>query len=148
MALNPGDFDRIAAQLSVGRDPASVRRRIEAMEILLERAFLIPGTRRGIGLDSIVGLIPIVGDLVTAAMGGWLIWEARNLGMSKFHLARMAAILGSIPYRLRPLLGDAADFLFRSNSRNLRIVRSGSTSIIPNPNDRRRNYRKRWIDGA
>jgi hypothetical protein len=118
------EIKRLANQLPIGRDPASVRKRLEAMEGLLERAFLVPGINRRVGLDAIVGLIPVVGDLVTTAMGAWLIWEARNLGMSKFHLARMAgnvgvdAVVGAIP-----LVGDLFDFAFRSNSRNLRILK-------------------------
>ncbi len=124
MALNPQDFDRAMSQLPIGRDAASVRRRVEAMETLLERAFPLPGTSRRIGLDSIVGLVPVLGDVVTAAMGAWLVWEARNLGMSKFHIARMTGnvafdtVIGFVPF-----LGDAVDFLFRSNTRNLRIVK-------------------------
>ncbi|HWT13585.1 MAG TPA: DUF4112 domain-containing protein [Allosphingosinicella sp.] len=117
-------FERAAGQLPIGRDPASVRRRIEAMEALLERSFHVPGTRFGFGLDSVVGLVPVLGDVVTAAMGAWLIWEARNLGMSKFHLARMT---GNVAFDTAlgfiPLVGDAFDFLFKSNSRNLRIVK-------------------------
>lgn len=125
MALSPEQFDRVAAALpGLGRDPASVRRRIEAMETLLERAFVIPGTERRIGLDAIVGLLPIVGDVVTAVMGSWLVWEARNLGMSKWQLSRMIGnvgvdtLLGAVP-----LVGDLFDFAFRSNTRNLRIIR-------------------------
>lgn len=124
MAIDPRRFEEAANRLPVGRDPASVRQRIEAMEGLLERAFHMPGTKYRIGLDSIVGLVPVLGDVVTAAMGAWLIWEAKNLGMSRFHLARMAGnvafdtAIGAIP-----LLGDAFDLLFRSNTRNLRIVR-------------------------
>ena len=110
--------------LPLGTDPASVRRRIEAMETLLERTFVVPGINQPIGLDFIVGLVPVAGDLVTTAMGAWIVWEARNLGMSKWQVARMAAnvgfdtLLGSVP-----LVGDVADFFFRSNSRNLRIIR-------------------------
>ncbi len=117
-------FERIADQLPIGRDPASVRRRLEAMEGLLERAFTVPGINRSVGLDAIVGLIPVVGDLITTAMGAWLIWEGRNLGMSKFHLARMAGnvgvdtVIGAIP-----LVGDLFDFAFRSNTRNLKILK-------------------------
>lgn len=124
MAIDPTAFEQAARGLPVGRDPAAVRRRIEAMEGLLERAFHMPGTKYRIGLDSVVGLVPVLGDVVTAAMGAWLIWEAKNLGMSRFHLARMAGnvavdtALGAIP-----LAGDAFDLLFRSNTRNLRIVR-------------------------
>jgi hypothetical protein len=107
-----------------GRDPASIRRRIEAMEAMLEGLFVIPGTNRRVGLDSLVGLIPVVGDLATAAMGAWIVWEARNLGMPKWQLARMAAnvgfdtLVGAIP-----LAGDVFDFLFKSNTKNLRIIR-------------------------
>ncbi len=110
--------------LPLGRDPASVRRRIEAAEKVLERAFVVPGLNRPIGLDAIVGLVPVVGDLVTTGFGAWLVWEARNLGLSKFQLARMVgnvgldAVLGAVP-----LVGDLIDFAFRSNSRNLRILK-------------------------
>ncbi len=117
-------FERMANQLPVGRDPASVRKRLEAMETVLERAFTIPGINRPVGLDSIVGLVPVVGDVITASMGAWLVWEGRNLGMSKFQLARMAGnvgmdtVLGAVP-----LVGDLFDFVFRSNTRNLRIIK-------------------------
>jgi hypothetical protein len=57
-------------------------------------------------------------------MGAWLVWEARNLGMSKFHLLRMGGnvavdtLIGAVP-----LVGDAFDFVFRSNTRNIRILK-------------------------
>ena len=111
-------------ELPTGTDPVSVRKRIEAMEQVLERSFVIPGTNVPIGLDSIVGLIPVVGDLIAAAMGSYLIWEAKNLGLPKWKLARMSGnialdtAVGAIP-----LLGDALDFVYRSNTRNLRIVK-------------------------
>ncbi|HWH17903.1 MAG TPA: DUF4112 domain-containing protein [Allosphingosinicella sp.] len=117
-------FEQFANRLPIGRDPASVRRRLEAMEMVLERALVVPGTRYRIGLDAIVGLVPVVGDLITASMGAWLVWEARNLGMSKFQLFRMGGnvaldtAVGAIPF-----VGDAFDFLFRSNSKNLRILK-------------------------
>src|SRR3546814_6318093 len=92
----------------IGTDPASVRARVEAMEAMLEGLFVIPGIRRRVGLDSIVGLIPIVGDVVTAAMGAWIVWEARNLGMSKFKLLRMAANVGvDTAIGAIPFVGDA-----------------------------------------
>jgi Domain of unknown function (DUF4112) len=117
-------FEALAAQLPVGTDPASVRRRLEAVENLLERLFVVPGINRPIGLDSIIGLVPVVGDVVTAAMGAWLVWEGRNLGMSKFHLARMAGNVGiDTALGAIPLVGDLFDFVYRSNSRNLRIIK-------------------------
>lgn len=117
-------FEALADQLPIGRDPAAVRRRLEAMEALLERLFVIPGINRPIGLDSIIGLVPVVGDIVTASMGAWLVWEARNLGMSKFQLARMAGNVGiDTALGAVPIVGDLFDFAFRSNSRNLRIIK-------------------------
>jgi hypothetical protein len=117
-------FEALASQLPVGRDPASVRRRLEAMEGLLERAFVVPGTSFRFGLDSLVGLIPVLGDLVTASMGAWLVWEGKNLGMPKFHLWRMAGNVGvDTAIGLVPFVGDAFDFVFKSNTRNLRIIK-------------------------
>jgi hypothetical protein len=124
MSIDGQGFERLAGQLPIGRDPASVRRRLEAMEAVLERAFVIPGTNYRVGADAIVGIIPVLGDLIAAAMGAWLIWEAKNLGMSRLQRVRMAAnvgvdtLIGAIP-----LVGDAFDLFFRSNSRNLRIIR-------------------------
>jgi hypothetical protein len=117
---------RMATALPIGRDPASVRRRIEAMEHLLEGLFKIPGINRKIGLDVILDLvpIPIAPDLITALMGGWMVWEARNLGMSKTQMARMFGNVG-IDFLLGiiPVVGAIPDFLFRSNTRNLKIIK-------------------------
>lgn len=110
--------------LPTGNDPVSIRRRVEAMESLLERSFTIPGVNYPVGLDSIVGLVPVVGDFVTAAMGAYMVWEARNLGLPKWKIWRMAGniavdtTLGAVP-----VVGDAFDLMFKSNSKNLRIIR-------------------------
>lgn len=108
----------------LGSDPASVRRRIEAMEHLLERSFRIPGVNYPIGLDAVAGLVPVVGDLVVGAMGAWIVWEARNLGLPKWKLWRMAGnVVLDTAIGAVPVVGDAFDLLFRSNTRNLKIVR-------------------------
>ena len=105
-------------------DPAALRKRVETLELLLERSFVIPGINRPVGLDAIVGLVPVVGDVITAMMGAYLIWEARNLGMSKWQIWRMAGNLGvDTALGAIPLVGDAFDFLFRSNTRNLKIIK-------------------------
>ena len=107
-----------------GTDPAAVRQRLEAVERLLERSLTVPGTNVPIGLDAIAGLIPVVGDLITAAMGAWLVWEARNLGLPKWQLWRMAANVGiDTAVGAVPVVGDVFDLAFRSNSKNLRIVK-------------------------
>lgn len=110
--------------LPLGRDVAAVRRRIEGMEKLLERGFTIPGTNQKFGLDVILDLIPIGGDFIAAAMGLYMVMEARNLNMPKSAIVRM---LGNVGFDwllgLIPVVGIVPDLLFRSNSRNLRIIR-------------------------
>ncbi|MFO6446868.1 DUF4112 domain-containing protein [Erythrobacter sp. NE805] len=106
-----------------GTDAVSVRARVTAMEKLLERSFTIPGLGVPVGLDALVGLVPVLGEVVTAAMGAYIVWEARNLGLPKWKLARMGAnVLFDTAIGAIPLVGDAADLLFRSNSRNLGIL--------------------------
>ena len=123
MAVSPRTYDRIADGLSLGRDAGSVRRRVEAMEVLLERMWVIPGIKRPVGLDVVLDVLPVVGDVIAAALGAWIVWEARNLGMSRWQITRMAgnvgidALLGAIPF-----VGAIPDFFFRSNSRNLKII--------------------------
>lgn len=118
-------FDRLNDAFGVdARSPAAIRQRIETLEMLLERSFVVPGIRFPIGLDAIVGLVPVIGDVVTACMGAYIVWEARNLGMPRWQLWRMGGniaadtLLGAVP-----LVGDGLDFLFRSNSRNLKIIK-------------------------
>lgn len=112
------------ASLPLGRDPASIRRRVEAMEQLLEGMVTVPGLNRKVGLDVLLGFVPVIGDAVAAAMGAYIVWEARNLGMSKPQLTRMGARVGfDALLGLVPIVGDAADFFFRSNTRNLKTIK-------------------------
>jgi hypothetical protein len=108
----------------IGTDPRSVRQRVEAMERLLERMFVFPGTKRKFGLDVILDLVPVVGDAAAAALGAYIIWEARNLGMSRWQLSRMAGNVGlDFALGLIPWIGAIPDFFFRSNTRNLRMIK-------------------------
>lgn len=121
---NAGRPRLMTGDLPLGNDPVSVRKRIEAMEQLLEGLFHVPGVGR-VGLDSLVGLVPVIGDFVTAALGAWIVWEAKNLDMPKWKIWRMA---GNVAFDTAvgavPLAGDVFDFLFKSNTRNLKIVKA------------------------
>jgi hypothetical protein len=114
----------LADRVPLDRTPASVRKRVETLEALLERMFVIPGLNRPVGLDVILDLLPFGGTTIGAALGGYMIWEARNLGMSRTQMTRMAGnvafdwLLGLIPW-----IGAVPDLFFRSNSRNLRIIK-------------------------
>jgi hypothetical protein len=115
---------RMTASLPAGIDPQSVRQRIEGLERLLEGLIEVPLLGRKVGLDAIVGLVPGIGDAVTAAMGLYLVWEARNLDMPRWQVWRMLgnvgidALVGAVP-----VAGDLFDFLYRSNTKNLKIIR-------------------------
>ena len=104
--------------------PQAVRTRVEALERVMERLITIPGTNHKVGLDVILDFVPIAGPTAAAAIGAYLAWEARNLGMKKSALVRMAGnigvdwLLGLIPW-----VGAVPDYFFRSNTRNLRIIK-------------------------
>jgi len=118
-------LDEMANKLpGMGRDPASVRRRIEHAEHLLEGLFVVPLINRRIGLDVILDALPFAGDAIAAALGGWIIWEARNLGMSKWQMSRMAGNVGfDFLLGLIPVVGAIPDFFFRSNTMNLKMIK-------------------------
>lgn len=133
-------------KVPLGSDPASVRRRVESMERLLERVMIVPGINRPVGLDAILSLIPFAGTTAGAVLGAYAMWEARNLNMSKWQMARMSANTGfDWLLGLIPVLGAIPDFFFRSNSRNLRIIKrhldrkhpAGATIEVDNPQQER-----------
>ena len=107
-----------------GTDPQSVRTRVEAMERLLERLFVIPGINKPVGLDVILDLVPGIGDIAGAILGGYIVWEAKNLGMPKWRMARMAGNVGfDFLLGLIPWVGAIPDFFFRSNTMNLKMIK-------------------------
>lgn len=124
MAATFPAFDPDIVRAHLTRDAASARLRIEMMERILERAFVIPGINRTVGLDAILGLLPVAGDAIAGLLGLYIVWEARNLGMPKLTIARMLANVGiDTAVGAIPVAGDLFDFLFRSNSKNLRLVK-------------------------
>jgi hypothetical protein len=98
--------------------------RLDALAKLLDVAFILPGTNIRYGIDGLIGLIPVVGDIITTAISLWLVREARALGAPWHITARM---LGNVALDgvvgLVPLAGDAFDVMFRANVRNVRMLR-------------------------
>ena len=98
--------------------------RIESLASLLDTACIIPGTNLRFGFDAVVGLVPGIGDALTTALSLWLVKEARALGAPAHLIARM---LGNIAIDgvagAMPLLGDAFDLVWKSNRRNLYLLR-------------------------
>ncbi len=96
---------------------------IEALARLLDSKFTIPGMNMKFGIDSLIGLIPGIGDFLTALLGLYIIGRAAVLGGSFLLILRMLfnllidAILGAFP-----LVGDVFDLAFRSNSMNINML--------------------------
>ena len=98
--------------------------RLDALAKLLDVAFILPGTNIRYGVDGIIGLIPVVGDILTTAISLWVVREARVLGAPWHITARMLGnvalhgVVGAVP-----AVGDAFDVMFRVNIRNMRMLR-------------------------
>src|SRR5215218_262724 len=98
--------------------------RLDALAKLLDVAFILPGTNIRYGIDGLIGLIPVVGDLITTAISLWLVREARALGAPWHVTSRMLAnvaldgVVGLVP-----VAGDAFDVMFRANVRNVRMLK-------------------------
>ncbi|QMW24749.1 DUF4112 domain-containing protein [Sandaracinobacteroides saxicola] len=91
----------------------------------MEGAIQLPGTSRRIGLDAVIGLVPVVGDLLSGLIGSYLVWEAGNLGISRWTRARMMMNLGvDTAIGMIPIAGDIFDLMFRSTSKNMRLLRA------------------------
>ena len=102
----------------------AAERRIERVTHVLDELIGIPGTPVKVGLDPIVGLIPVVGDAVAGIVGAWVIAEAARFGIPRIVLARMVVnLVVDLAIGAIPLLGDLYDVAFRSNSRNLALFR-------------------------
>ena len=97
--------------------------RLTMLAKLLDSAFLIPGINRRVGLDAVIGLVPGIGDAISTLLASYIIWEARQLGLPRWKIARMMGnvavdtAIGAVP-----LVGDAFDLFFKANERNLRII--------------------------
>jgi hypothetical protein len=108
-------------------DPASRRAALDRLDRLatwLDTAFIVPGTNVRFGVESILRLVPGVGDALASALSCYLLYEAHRLGVPKLLFARMIAnvmlegTVGAVP-----LAGDAFDVFFRANRRNVALLR-------------------------
>ena len=95
--------------------------RLKRLELLLDRQFSIAGIR--FGLDSLIGLVPVLGDLVSGAFGYYIISEAKRLGASRWTLGRLYANWGvDVTIGALPIVGDVFDMAFKSNTRNVKLL--------------------------
>ena len=101
-------------------DAASLAR-LRQLEQLLDRQFSVAGVQ--FGLDSLVGLVPVVGDIITGAFGLYVISEARRIGVSRWTTARMYTNWGlDVTVGAVPVVGDLFDLAFKSNTKNVKLL--------------------------
>jgi hypothetical protein len=114
-------MSRTAADLAPAERAAL--RRCRRAATLLDEAVRVPGTRFRVGIDAVVGLLPVAGDVITAVLSLYIVAEAYRLGAPAGVLLRMALNLvldlavGSVP-----LVGDLFDAVWKANSRNLSLL--------------------------
>ena len=96
---------------------------LRGLSRLLDNAFVIPGTRYRFGLDALIGLVPGLGDAVSALFSSYLVLQASRLGAPRSVVSRMIAnvaidtVVGGVP-----LLGDLFDVAWKSNVRNMALL--------------------------
>ena len=126
--LDPRPFEFHSFEFGTGHPTGNLTReqrlaRLDALAKLLDVAFIVPGTNVRYGIDGLIGLIPVVGDLITTAISLWLVREARALG-APWHLTMR--MLGNVALDgvvgIVPLVGDAFDVMFRANVRNVKLL--------------------------
>jgi hypothetical protein len=111
-------------EIPSNRGPVAViRERLNWLAWLLDSSIPIPGTRFTIGLEALIGLFPVIGDVVGVFLSSYILKEAAALGVPRSILARMAfnvgveGLVGMIPFA-----GDVFDAAFKANQRNVRLL--------------------------
>lgn len=98
--------------------------RLDALARIMDSAVQIPGTNIRMGVDALLGLLPVIGDAISASISSYLIWEAKQMGVSKFVLARMAGnvaidtVIGAVPFA-----GDIFDVAYKANMKNVALLK-------------------------
>jgi hypothetical protein len=110
------------------RKRIEVEESLETLSTYLDGLFKVPGTGWRFGLDSLIGLIPNVGDMATSLASFYILIAGVRYGVPKITLVRMAFnigldyVVGAIPF-----LGDAFDFFWKANKQNMDLIRERGT---------------------
>jgi hypothetical protein len=111
---------------------SETRVRLNALARFLDSAIRVPGTNVRFGADALLNLLPGIGTLTSKGMSAYLIWEARRLGVPTWTLVRMAGNVGlDFAISAVPIVGWVGDVFFRSNLRNIRLLREHLDRVHP-----------------
>ena len=100
-----------------------IRKTLQQLAWLLDSSLPVPGTRLTVGLDALIGLFPVIGDLIGVALSSYILSQAGRLGAPRSVLWRMAfniALEGIVG--IVPLAGDLFDAAFKANQRNVQLL--------------------------
>jgi len=114
---------------------SETRTRLDNLARFLDSAIRVPGTNVRFGADALLNLIPGVGTLTSKGISAFLIWEAHRLGVPMSTLLRMVGNIGvDFVISAIPVVGWAGDVFFRSNLRNMALLRSHLDQVHPTVN--------------
>src|SRR5829696_9255606 len=110
------------------RKQVEIEKGLDDLARYLDGLFRIPGTNWRFGLDSLIGLIPNVGDTLTSFASFYILFAGVRYGVPKITLLRMAFNIG-LDYLVGtiPFIGDAFDFVWKSNQQNMNLIRERAT---------------------
>ena len=97
--------------------------RLKLLSKRLDETFTIPGTKHKIGIESLIGAIPVIGDLIGGILSTYIMYSGIKMGASPRIIAQMAAniavdfAIGSIP-----IVGDLFDFVWKANKKNVKLI--------------------------
>jgi hypothetical protein len=140
-------FDTAPSFKTAERDrnqDAALLRRVEWLARMLDDRFSVPGTGIRFGWDQIIGFVPGIGDAAMTGVSLVILHHGWKLGMPKSALVRMGAniavdfVIGSVP-----VIGDAFDFAWKANKKNLRLVQQHVVRSTPGGRARQA-MRSRW----
>ena len=111
---------------------SETRVRLDALARFLDSAIRVPGTNVRFGADALLNLLPGIGTLTSKGMSAYLIWEARRLGVPTRTLVRMVGNVGlDFAISAVPIVGWVGDVFFRSNLRNMGLLREHLDRVHP-----------------
>lgn len=115
------DADRVRQG---GTPAASPMEQLESLAWMLDSSIQVPGTRFRIGLDSLIGMVPVLGDIVGAALSSYILWVASSMGVPRVTLLRMALNVAlESAAGIVPGFGDLFDMAWKANKRNVEILK-------------------------
>lgn len=121
-------------------------KRLDQYANVMDSRFRIPGTRLRFGLDGLIGLVPVVGDLASMGLSLYILMEAMRIGAPASVVRRMGANIGlDFLVGLVPVAGDALDFAFKANERNVALLRDYSRAQLEPPEPDRKRSPLVWV---